>query len=149
MPLLSRWKHAGPAIDYVKRGTLLHNLLPRTLQLMTGSGNTSNNLQPVLDQLQVFLASSAASNSDTLHDVVECDLSMATENAKRQSQIAAFFNQEDFSAQVRIMDFMLRPFDRRMDFLIHRTHDLHKLTHLIELQSLTEGLMILTIRVMI
>lgn len=145
VPLVSRWKHAGPAIDYLKRGVLLHNILPRTLSRMSGSAGESQDLQPVLDQLQMFVNSAATESCkrDVLQDIHECEVSLASENAKRQRKTTMFFNQVDFTSQVRIMSRLLMPLDRFMDDLLHRTHDVHKLCSLVQHQSQIAGLTVL------
>ena len=127
VPLLARWKHYGPAIDYVRRGFALHNLLPRVLKQMS-RGSSSCDMH---DAVKTFLRDSfdkARLPETELQDLLEIDPNHSQDNAKRQQKLFEVWTRPHFLTHAQILDQIVKPLDVFMDALFHRTSDVHKLT---------------------
>ena len=126
-PLLARWKHYGPAIDYARRGFSSHNLLPRVLKQMScGSSSCDTH-----DVIKTFLRDSFDKDrlpETELQDLLECDPNHAQDNAKRQQKLLEVWSRPVFLTHAQILNQIVKPLDVFMDALFHRTSDVHKLT---------------------
>ena len=125
VPLLARWKHYGPAIDYVRKGLCLHQVLPRTI-LRMGRRSQGGDIAGV-DSL--LTGAKQESREKDLEDLLECNESLANENGKRQQKLVDFFSQSDISQQSVVLDALIKPLDKLLDARFTRTNRLHRLSH--------------------
>lgn len=124
VPLLARWKHYGPAIDYMRKGLYLHQILPRTIMQMgcqTLAGQSFD--------VERFLDVSGQPQDSVLEDTLECSVSLAALNGKRQKKLIDFFSQTNIIQQGAIIDALIKPLDMLLDRRFHRTKYLHRLSH--------------------
>ena len=128
VPLLARWKHYGPAIDYMRKGLGLHQILPRTIMQMgcqTLPGQ-SFDVERLLDSQPGV---SGQPQDSVLEDALECSVSLAALNGKRQKKLIDFFGQTKIIQQSAVIDALVKPLDKLLDTRFQRTNRLHQLSH--------------------
>ena len=130
VPLLQRWKHYGVANSYMAHGILLHNVLPRVLQIMTSSSSKSKRLaESVLAKAEKLDDGDDASD-DGLNDAWACpdmEQSFAEMNGSRLRKVCAAMGQDNFLDNASLVNLLCGPFDIAMNKLLKRSRVLHML----------------------
>ena len=135
IPFLSRFKHFGPAISYIKFTCTLHRILPKILNGMKEGSKPSSELASMVDSL---LSDSSIAPTKAGHiteeemqtligGILDADLSYSLQNSVRKNMIFKAVSHQDFDHHAIIMACLLEPIDIAINELFSRTKILHQI----------------------
>ena len=130
VPLLYRFKHYDEAISFISFGTVVHNVLSRTLINMDIGNAMAPEQQQFIDKLLGSLdlgsegpgTEAVSFENDGLND------SFAAHNAKRKQQVHQEITRQHFRQSALTIDFMIKPMDVVINRLFRRSHLLTQLS---------------------
>ena len=124
-----------------QEGNLLHNVLPRTLQALSESGNLGHS-EDFKAELEDLLQDEVV-NADVANDDWESwllnlskvgDLSPAEVNQKRKQLTFSAFRQPEFAPRTMLLEYLMYPLLSGMDSLLTRSGLLARLHHMPDLK---------------
>lgn len=115
-PLLYRWKGWEPALAWAGRATMLHSLLPRTLQRMTG-----HNKDVPHDDAATDTAIPAACTAD---DITNVNASYSQQQSARADAVSAFFAADPTGSGLARSHLLTSPYTRVANKLFTTPEDL-------------------------
>ena len=137
VPLTYRWLKAHPALQYVKEGTLLHNLLPRILEQIAQADPSDKDTGDELTRLfseEIGPVGGDPEDQDWETRLLQVhntdDLSPAEINQKRKQLTFQAFRQDDFASKSILMEYLMSPLVAGMDELLRRTGDISNIHRL-------------------
>ena len=137
-PLLSRFKHYGPASSYIKVGCTLFGLLPRILRAMTDntkqvSADLSSMIDTLLADTKISASAGKFSEADLqvlLSGLMEADMSYSLQNSVRKNTMIKAVCAPRFSLHAVIIDCLLQPIEVGINKLFARSKLLHEAANL-------------------
>ncbi|CAK9064265.1 unnamed protein product [Durusdinium trenchii] len=133
-PFLSRFKHFGPAISYIRVFCTLHGLLPRILLGLKDNCKPGAELVSMVDAL--LADTSISSGNFTEEDmqalvggILDADVSYSVQNSVRKNMMIKAISAKDFDKHAVVMACVLGPIDYAINYLFSRTKALHQIAN--------------------
>lgn len=139
VPLLSRFKHYGPASSYIKVGCGLCRILPRILETMQSqTGNINADVTNIIDTLLADSSISATAGEGLsekdlqtlVGGMLEADINYGLQNAVRRKMMIQAITRPNFCHEAIILDCLLQVIEHGINILFSRTKLLHQICNL-------------------
>ena len=120
LPLLSRWKHYGPALAYMTVGVLLYGFLHEVIRIMSHEEEASGQARAASGQGAAASGQDADLDAEAREHEERLELVHAQDNKVRMEKFCAFLRRAS-SANFRMLSLCVNPLSRCVDQLLLRS----------------------------